>query len=273
MKPLFIFLFALAFLPSFPKIVNAQVVINEMLANHSTGEDWVELYSPVDVDISGWVLDDEAASDMATIPPGTSIGPSSNGFYTVDVGTRLNQSEDTISLYTPGKSTLVDSYNYQSNPGTDISFGRYPDGQSWGICTSTKNSSNSNCSFPTPTPTSTPQSTNTPLPTKTPTPTPAPTKTPMPTPKITPKATIKPTATSSSSSTPESTGSVLGETQEIGLNQSPFPSPTPEPSEKKKFPVAGMFLIGGVLICIVVAGFVFYRNLKKGETFKDEEIV
>ena len=46
-----------------------------------------------------------------------------------------------------------------------------------------------------------------------------------------------------------------------------------ELSEKKKFPVAGMFLIGGGLICIVVAGFVFYRNLKKGETFKDEEIV
>lgn len=255
---LLIFLFFLVF----PTVVSAQVVINEFLPNPSSGEDWLELYSPVDVDISGWILDDEATSDMATIPQGTIVGPSSNVYYTVDVGNRLNQSEDTVSLYTPSKSSLIDSYNYKSNPGTDVSYGRTPDGESWGHCQPTKGNSNTGCYIPTPTPQPTSTPTSAPSPTKTPTP--VPTKTGTPTPKVTPKVTSKPSVSPSPMSSPESTGLVLGESQAISLGQSSSPSPTPESGEKKNFPIAGMFLIGGGLICIAGAGFTFYRNLKKG---------
>jgi len=86
-------------------------------------------------------------------------------FYTVGVGDRLNKNSDTIYLYLPAKGTPVDSYSYTTNPGTDVSFGRFPDGQTWNICTPTKNTSNAGCSAMTPTSTPTPSPTPTASPT------------------------------------------------------------------------------------------------------------
>jgi len=45
-----------------PQAVNAQVVINEF--SSSTSDDWIELFSPEDIDISNWVLKDTANSDL-----------------------------------------------------------------------------------------------------------------------------------------------------------------------------------------------------------------
>lgn len=237
----------------------AQVVINEFLPNPSSGNDWVEFYSVTDTDISGWVLDDEGTStDMATIPQGTSIGPSTSQFYTVEVSNRLNQSSDTVYIYNANKVSLIDSYAYSSNPGTDISFGRYVDGQSWGTCTPTKNISNSNCTLPTPSPTPAPTPTPTTSPTSTPsptkTPTPAPTKTPTPTPKLSPTPTKSPKPPLAQTSQTESSEVVLG------IQNSPTPSPTPEEksvvgswlSINRILPI--VFIFGGVLL---VGGAVF----------------
>ena len=56
---LIIFIIFLFFV--FPQKISAQVVINEFLPNHSSGVDWVELYSATDIDISGWILKDSTS--------------------------------------------------------------------------------------------------------------------------------------------------------------------------------------------------------------------
>ncbi|OGM12428.1 signal peptidase I [Candidatus Woesebacteria bacterium RBG_16_34_12] len=112
------------------------LVINEFLVTPSEGNDWVELYSNTDIDISNYILDDEGTStDMATIPSGIIIGPSTNSFYLIEVSNRLNVGGDTIYFYNPSKEVLIDSHIYSSNPGTDISIGREIDASStWITC-------------------------------------------------------------------------------------------------------------------------------------------
>lgn len=222
--------------------VNAQVVINEFLPNPTSGNDWVELYSPSDVDISGWVLDDEGtASDMATIPQGITIGPSTSSFYVIEVSNRLNQSEDSVYLLQTSGGTQVDFKNYNYNPGTDVSFGRYPDGGVWGTCVQTKSLTNSSCTFPTPTSTVSPTPVITQAPTAIPTATP--TKTPTPVPTKTP--TPKPTKTASSE--PE----VLGEATTPEPDRStPTSSPLVADSTKKKFPLVPVILISSGLLMV-----------------------
>jgi len=240
------------FLFLFPSTANAQVVINEILPNHSSGEDWVELYSAVDTDISGWILDDLNITDMATIPPNTMIGPSTNSFYTVDVGTRLNQDSDTVYLYTPAKASLIDSYAYTGTPSIDVSLGRYPDGQTWGQCAPTKNMLNSNCTFPSPSPSPTSTSTPTPTPISTPAPTPIPTKTPTPKPS--------PTEVYENINTQEENQTaVLGLREELS---EPSPSPLGQGVSEKKFPLAAILLIVGGLIIMGGAGFTLFRKMK-----------
>jgi len=238
-----------------PSIANAQVIINEFLPNHSSGDDWVELYSPIDLDISGWILDDEGtATDMANIPAGTFIGPSTSSFYTIDVGTRLNQDEDTVYLYTPSRGSVVDSRAYSGTPGTDVSIGRFPDGVTWGLCTPTKNTSNSSCTFPTPSPTPTPTPTSTPTltPTSTPTKTPTPTPTKTPTPKPSPKEEIVLESQTSSND------------QVLGLKeQLKTPEPEEEETPKKKFPVFPVILI---IVGAGLMGFAGYSLFKKMKT-------
>ena len=153
-----IFLASLLFFLTFPSIVNAQVVLNEIMTKPTSGNDWIELYSDTDVDISGWTIID-STSQVAEIPPGTTIGPSTSKYYIVEAGTRLNNSGDSVYLIN-GSSETSDEYSYSSNPGEDVSFGRYPDGQDWKTCAPTKESSNTGCQyiFPSATPTNTPTS-------------------------------------------------------------------------------------------------------------------
>jgi len=81
-------------------------VINEMSTWETSG-DWVELFSPDDVDISGWKLRDSASTIVETVPQGVSIGPSSSKYYVISAGNRLNRDEDTIRLLMTDDSTLV----------------------------------------------------------------------------------------------------------------------------------------------------------------------
>ena len=104
----------------------ADIVINEFMANPSSGSEWVELYNKetIAVDIGGWKVDDiEGGSSPTTIPAGTTI--TAGGFYVVDVS-GLNNGEDTVRLL-DDTGTLVDSHAYTSSTA-GVSEGRTPDG-------------------------------------------------------------------------------------------------------------------------------------------------
>lgn len=181
------------------------VIVNEFLPNPTTGEDWVEIYNPTGetAALANWQLRDETASSIYQFPLDAAL--LANEFLAVDVGNRLNKDRDTISLYAD-TGELVDSYAYRTNPGENVTIGRFPDGSNWtSLQNPTKGMSNS-AGLPLPTPTAIPTPTIAPTPTPkppTPTPTSKPTASPMltPTPKpptATPAPTIPTTITVSS---------------------------------------------------------------------------
>ncbi len=110
-----------------PIATTGNIVINEFMAQPSTGNDWVELYNNDinAVDLTGWVLNDSlTTSSMATLSgilyPGV--------FLLVDVSTRLNMGGDDVILI-DSTNTTVDNYTYAASQ-VDVSIGRYPDGDS-----------------------------------------------------------------------------------------------------------------------------------------------
>lgn len=189
-----IFLIASAIFLFLPKIILAEVVINELLPNPSSGSDWVEIYNfgSETVDVSGWYLQD-TTSKIFEIQTATM---SSSNLMVFDVSNRLNKEADAVYLYSKSGEE-IDSYSYNYDPGTDVSFGKVPDGGVWGICTLITKGTSNNCHLPAQAPTSTPTpTTHNPDPTNTPTPTPSsvltPTFTPTPTKKPTPTLTPTP---------------------------------------------------------------------------------
>jgi len=253
-RKFFIFFVASAIFLFLPEKIWAQVVINEFLPNPSSGSDWVEIYNTGSeaVNLEGWILDDEGTStNMLEIHNAT---VSAHGFLSFDVSSRLNKTEDTIYLKNQS-SQEIDSYHYGSDPGTDISLGRMPDGGSWGTCqTPTKVSSNS-CVVPTPTPvpTDTPESEPTDTPTPTPTPKPP---TPIPTKKPTPKPTATPT--------PTPTGEIL---EEEATPSGQEPTPTPEVLGETTSNLSDILpkaLIGiGALFLLIAGGFLLLPKIKR----------
>lgn len=140
-------------------VFSSSLVINEFLSHPSSGNDWIEIYNPTsnNIDLSSWTLVD-STSTMKTLS-GTIT---SNGFTSFDVSNRLNNTGDNIYLKDSSGST-IDSYSYSTDPGTDKSIGRSPDGGNWTTLTSlSKGSSNGNGQSTAPT--STPTITNSPTP-------------------------------------------------------------------------------------------------------------
>jgi len=129
----------------------AQVVINEFMVNPSQGSDWVELYNSNDqpIYLDSWILDDEGTkSDMVVIKEATI---SAQAFLVFEVGNRLNKTGDIVYLIND-KGQIVDEYEYTDNPGDDVSFGRMPDGEEWGICNQPTPKLENDCIFPSPSP-------------------------------------------------------------------------------------------------------------------------
>lgn len=165
-KKVIIFSLTLTIFLLLPKTTHAQVVINEL--STATSSDWIELYSPDDLDISNWIIRDEATTIVATLPPSTSIGPSTSEFLVIEAGNRFNNSGDTIKLLQPDDSTLIDQITYGNSggvckPSDSGSIGRYPDANSTieRFSEHTKNTSNGSatldpCVVPTEVPTNTP---------------------------------------------------------------------------------------------------------------------
>lgn len=255
--------FVFVFLFVFASKASAQVVINEFSVSPPDKYDWVELYSPEVVNISGWKLADETGV-FETIPNGKSLGPGI--YYIITKYQRLDNDKDTIYLYDQDDNRKdVIKYGYPGEvclPSSDGSIARIPDGGNTydRLLINTKNQTNG-LVVTDPCPTPTPEPTNTPTPTPTPThtststsnPTATPTKTPTPTPTKSP--TPKPTTTFSPTSTSEEL--VLGI-----QNNTVTPTPTPEDkiAGEKKFPVFPVILIGAGFLCIAGALFFFVKN-------------
>lgn len=101
------------------------VVINEFMANPSSGADWVEIYNnnSVTIGIGGWTLLDTTGV-MHTVAGGTTLA--SGAFYVANVSNRLNNGGDTIFL-NDSALNRVDIYTYSSSEA-GVSVGRFPDG-------------------------------------------------------------------------------------------------------------------------------------------------
>ncbi len=145
---------------------SSSIAINEFMPHPAGGSDWVELYNfgSTDIDLTNWQLND-GTSAMKTLSGTLAAGQ----FLTVEVSNRLNNSGDNIILL-DNTAGQVDSTSYASDPGTDKSIGRLPDGTGgFAVLTqTTKGSTNGQASaMPSPTSTPTPQPTTTSLPTQT----------------------------------------------------------------------------------------------------------
>jgi len=243
-----LFLYLVSPTPTF-----AFVVINELMPNPTSGDDWIELYKsdPEEIDISGWQIEDKT-SIVKTFPDGTKIA-SNSSFMQVFVSNRLNKDNDLIKLKDKN-SNVVDEKSYSQDPGTGVSIGRYPDGSdNWGVLTSSSPNTANSSLVPTPTlsPTATPTVTAipTPIPTSSPKNTPEPTSTPKP--QSTPTKYISPTSKITSIPTSpddNSEGSVLGEISQV--TTTPMEEKTTEAATKNYLPVFQILLGSGLLFIL-----------------------
>lgn len=123
----------------------ADLVINEVVPDPSSGSEWVELYNPTSgtIDLSGAYIDDIAGGGGAPkqIAAGQTIA--AGGHWTMDTNSFFNNGGDDVRLLMPDGSTVVDSYTYSSS-SSGQSWYRTPDGGSWSgsMGTPTKNASN-----------------------------------------------------------------------------------------------------------------------------------
>lgn len=108
---------------------NTAVKINEFSSN---SPDFIELINTGSgpVDISGWVLKDNSESNSYTFPAGTSLAAGEiRGISgeTVEFVFGLGNG-DSVRLFTPASTTLIDSHTYPGHPPAGKSYGRCPNG-------------------------------------------------------------------------------------------------------------------------------------------------
>lgn len=178
----FFFMVAVVFL-FFPKIVFAQVVINEFSSRNDT--DWVEVYnaSSEPVDLSEYQLIDDGGNSQDL---NCQLSPS--GEFSVDWSNRLNNDGDQIILQKNGET--IDCIAYGDTVfcegRSDVDLRELEEGEygmrdpagsgSWTIKNANTKADNSDCIILTPTPTITLTPTQSPTNTPTPTNTPSPSK-------------------------------------------------------------------------------------------------
>lgn len=124
--------------PSTP-VFSSDILISEFLPNPDgpdSGEEWIELFnnSSADVDLSGWIFDDEATngalgSSAYKIPSNASIKSKSflvitlpDGVFALD-----NTGGDNLRLFWPNEN-LSKQVNYTDNPKIDSAYALKPDG-------------------------------------------------------------------------------------------------------------------------------------------------
>lgn len=117
---------ALIATPAQAAVAPPPIVVNEV----ETADDWIELTNAgsVAVDISGFVVRDNADDRGIVVPAGTTLAP--GAFYTVDTnagsdGFGLGRA-DSARVYAADGTTLLDAYSWTEHPAP--SYGRCPDG-------------------------------------------------------------------------------------------------------------------------------------------------
>ena len=152
---------------------DSNVLINEFTVEPTQSVELINSGSEI-VDLSNWIIDDGGGTTYFTIPSNSLLYPNSCLILSGDFN--LNKSSaDTVKLLN-NSNTLIDSFTYNSSPGTGISYLRLPDKSiNWTIGISSLgkfNQTGENCLF-LPTPTIIPTSIPTLMPTEEPTSTPA----------------------------------------------------------------------------------------------------
>lgn len=178
MKLKFIFLFIfVGFNFIFSSIISAEIIINEIMPNPSTGQEWIELYnnSTQDASLSGYLLEDQLTSPSIIYEFSNEV-ILGNQYLVIDlISMKLNNSGDGVLLY-DGDGDIIDETSYINAP-SDLSWSRLGD-NSFEFLEPTRNLANLEL-VSTPTPTLILTSTPTQTPTPTLTPTIAPTPTPI----------------------------------------------------------------------------------------------
>jgi 2',3'-cyclic-nucleotide 2'-phosphodiesterase (5'-nucleotidase family) len=127
----------LSFAVAVPAVASAEpvqtpsVVINEV-TSQGQPEDWVELYNAgaTDVDISGWMVRDNAPTALAPLPAGTIVP--AGGYLVLEGGTDFAfglGKGDEFHLYLADGVTLVDETGWAAGTHADPSWGRCADGK------------------------------------------------------------------------------------------------------------------------------------------------
>ena len=257
---------------SFGVVVKAQVVINEFVPDSS--QEWIEFYnasSSADY-IKAYYVDDDTdfLSDSGSSSKKllSSLNITNPTFPTIDTSSFLNNSGDWVVLFDQN-GVLVDKYQFTSDPGRDISAGRYPDltGTFSILAYSTKADANS--APPTPIPTPAPTPIPTPSPTPDPTAVPTPTKTPTPTPTKSP--TPVPTLTPSPTPPNLPGEEILGEAVTATSSQTPEITSILSEKPKDKIPPIAIVLIVLGIGFISFSVFSIIKNAKKSYTGESEK--
>jgi hypothetical protein len=247
-------------------------VINEFVPDST--QEWIEFYNAsVSADyLKTYYVDDDTdfLSDVGSSTKKllTNLNTANPTFPTIDTTSFLNNSGDWVVLFDQN-GVLIDKYQFTSDPGRDVSIGRYPDftGGFSVLAYSTKADANSAPPTPVPTPTPTLAPTPAPTPTETPTPVPTPTKTPSPTktPISVPTENVLGEETFNISSESAVIASESGLTTQASLQSSP------SAKSKSKFPflAAGITTLGIGFIAFSV--FSIIKNLKKSYTNDSEK--
>lgn len=228
------------------------LVINEISTYSS--EDWVEIYSDSELDISGYELKDSVGNSKL-IPENTTIGTDTN-YYVVDFSNKLNKDEDTVTLYDKEKNQL-DSVSYGKAgqlcaPENGQSIGRKPDGSGGfqRLANETRLEINTDLEAPCPTPKPDPTTTPTPNPTTNPekTPTPKPTIAASPTPRVL-SATSSPTRKSTPAKSEETkTSWTTPESESTAEPEAEVLSDTDKKISSKL--IAAIFILAGGLFTV-----------------------
>lgn len=248
----------------------SDLLINEFLAKPSAdNKEWVEFYNPTSstLDLSNYFFDDDTNynSDIGSDKFQLLGLLQSNQTCYWEVTSYLNNDGDSPSLFKSGNETPVDTYVY-TNPQTDVTFSRIPDGGSWqGNQSPTKATTKCQDLAPTPTPTPDP----TPTPNPSPTPTVSPTPIPTPTPAASKSPTPKPTPKSSSSPSTQPT-SVLGESTSNSESPTPSSSPEPESGSFSKTKAAAIVTGAGALLIALSFGFYMWYSKILGHEKEQE---
>ena len=260
------FVVSTIFVPSV--YADANLVINEFLANQSSGQDeWVEFYNPDDLDLTGYWIDDDidfvsdsgnsskkqlTASNLNVSNPTLPYATLSSSMFNDTCGSSC----DYVALFSPDGS-IVDQFQYTSEmiEQEGKTIGRSPDGSDafTVLSSQTKGSQNS---IPQPSPTPTPQSTTS----QSSSPTSGKSKSLSPTPKnsSSPASSKKTTSVLGSSKSAEITRSPVSE---ISLSASPTPSAEPKAESSNKLKIAGTVAGSGAIVMGVSVGlYLWYRR-------------